>query len=156
MMFMKRFGSLVLAAVLGSVITIVATQSFLKEEAQGVKIEHVNGLPVSQVAYTTNEKGEVVPLDFTGTAEKVTQAVVHIRSTQESSTSNSQVPDAFRQFFFDSPFENQMPRQSTGSGVIINGEGYIVTNNHVVEGSEIVQVTLSDNWYRSGHRSCRY
>lgn len=143
---MKRFGSLLLAAVLGSVITIVATQSFLKQEAQGVKIEHVNGLPVSQVAYTTNEKGEVVPLDFTGTAEKVTQAVVHIRSTQESRASgNSQVPDAFRHFFFDSPYENQMPRQSTGSGVIINRDGYIVTNNHVVEGSEIVQVTLSDN-----------
>jgi len=143
---MKRFGSLLLAAVLGSVITIVATQSFLKQEAQGVKIEHVNGLPVSQVAYTTNEKGEIVPLDFTGTAEKVTQAVVHIRSTQEARTSdNSQVPDAFRQFFFDSPYENQMPRQSTGSGVIINREGYIVTNNHVVEGSEIVHVTLSDN-----------
>jgi serine protease Do len=143
---MKRFGSLLLAAVLGSVITIVATQSFLKQEAQGVKIEHVNGLPVSQVAYTTNEKGEVVPLDFTGTAEKVTQAVVHIRSTQESPASgNSQVPDAFRHFFFDSPYENQMPRQSTGSGVIINRDGYIVTNNHVVEGSEIVQVTLSDN-----------
>jgi serine protease Do len=143
---MKRFGSLVLAAVLGSIITIVATQSFLKEEVQGIKIEHVNGLPVSQVAYTTNEKGEVVPLDFTGTAEKVTQAVVHIRSTQESSAnSNSQVPEAFRHFFFDSPFENQMPKQSTGSGVIINREGYIVTNNHVVEGSEIVQVTLSDN-----------
>lgn len=143
---MKRFGSLLLAAVLGSVITIVATQSFLKQQAQGVKIEHVNGLPVSQVAYTTNEKGEVVPLDFTGTAEKVTQAVVHIRSTQEAITSgNSQVPDAFRHFFFDSPFENQMPRQSTGSGVIINKDGYIVTNNHVVEGSEIVQVTLSDN-----------
>ncbi|MBN8576275.1 MAG: Do family serine endopeptidase [Cytophagales bacterium] len=143
---MKRFGSLVLAAVLGSVITIVATHNFLKQEVNGVKIEHVSGLPVSQVAYTTNEKGEVVPLDFTGTAEKVTKAVVHIRSTQESRTSgNSQVPDAFRQFFFDSPFENQMPRQSTGSGVIINRDGYIVTNNHVVEGSEIVQVTLSDN-----------
>ncbi|TXH30084.1 MAG: Do family serine endopeptidase [Cyclobacteriaceae bacterium] len=143
---MKRFGSLLLAAILGSVITIVATQSFLKQQAQGVKIEHVNGLPVSQVAYTTNEKGEVVPLDFTGTAEKVTKAVVHIRSTQESRASeNSQVPDAFRHFFFDSPFENQMPRQSTGSGVIINRDGYIVTNNHVVEGSEIVQVTLSDN-----------
>ncbi|MCE7862085.1 MAG: Do family serine endopeptidase [Bacteroidetes bacterium CHB5] len=143
---MKRFGSLLLAAVLGSVITIVATQSFVKQQAQGVKIEHVTGLPVSQVAYTTNEKGEVVPLDFTGTAEKVTQAVVHIRSTQEVSPGgNSQIPDAFRQFFFDSPFENQMPRQSTGSGVIINKDGYIVTNNHVVEGSEIVQVTLSDN-----------
>ncbi|MBX2895512.1 MAG: Do family serine endopeptidase [Cyclobacteriaceae bacterium] len=143
---MKRFGSLVLAAVLGSVITIVATQNFVKQPVQGVKIEHVNGLPVSQVAYTTNEKGEVVPLDFTGTAENVTQAVVHIRSTQENRTSsNSQVPDAFRHFFFDSPFENQMPRQSTGSGVIINKDGYIVTNNHVIEGSEVVQVTLSDN-----------
>ncbi|MCW5912949.1 MAG: Do family serine endopeptidase [Cyclobacteriaceae bacterium] len=143
---MKRFGSLLLAAVLGSVITIVATQRFLQQHAQGVKIEHVNGLPVSQVAYTVNEKGEAVPLDFTGTAEKVTQAVVHIRSTQESRASgNSQVPDVFRHFFFDGPFENQMPRQSTGSGVIINRDGYIVTNNHVVEGSEVVQVTLSDN-----------
>lgn len=142
---MKRFGSLLLAAVLGSVITILATQSFLKQPAQGVKIEHVNGLPVSQAAYTTNEKGEVVPLDFTGTAEKVTQTVVHIRSTRESVASNNQIPDAFRQFFFDSPYENQAPRQSTGSGVIINRDGYIVTNNHVVEGSEEVQVTLSDN-----------
>lgn len=143
---MKHFGSLLLAAVLGSVITIVASQWLVKDQSQGVKIEHINGVPASQVAYEVNEKGEVVPMDFTGTAERVTKAVVHIRSVQERSTRNdSQIPEQFRQFFYDSPFENQRPQQSTGSGVIINKEGYIVTNNHVVEGAEIVQVTLNDN-----------
>jgi len=143
---MKHFGSLLLAAVLGSVITIVASQWLIKDQPQGVKIEHINGVPASQVAYEVNEKGEIVPMDFTGTAEKVTKAVVHIRSVQERTTRNdSQIPEQFRQFFYDSPFENQRPQQSTGSGVIINKEGYIVTNNHVVEGAEIVQVTLNDN-----------
>lgn len=140
---MKRFGSLLMAAVLGSVITIVASQWLMKDQRQGVTIEHINSLPASQVAFQLNEKGEAVPLDFTGTAEKVTQAVVHISSTQEVQ-GNEEIPDAWR-FFFDGPYENQRPRQSTGSGVIINNNGYIVTNNHVVEGSEMVQVTLSDN-----------
>jgi len=142
---MKRFGSLLLAAVLGSVITIVATQWLVNDQQSGIKIEHVTGAPASQVAYTVNDLGQVVPLDFTGTAEKVTKAVVHIRSIQEkAATPNQQIPDAFR-FFFDQPFENQGPRQSSGSGVIINKDGYIVTNNHVVADADVVQVTLNNN-----------
>ena len=140
---MKRFGSLLLAAVLGSVITIVTTQWAVEQPKQGVTLEQVT-VPATQVAYQLNEKGEVVPLDFTGTAEKVTQAVVHIRSKQAASSGNEQIPEAFR-YFFDGPYENQMPRQSTGSGVLINKDGYIVTNNHVVDGAELVQVTLADN-----------
>lgn len=142
---MKRFGSILLAAVLGSVITIVASQWLVKDQQQGVRIEHVNGVPTSQVAYQVNEQGQIVPLDFTGTAEQVTKAVVHIRSTQErTARNNSEIPEQFR-YFFDGPSESQQPQQSTGSGVIINKNGYIVTNNHVVEGAEIVQVTLFDN-----------
>jgi serine protease Do len=143
---MKRFGSLLLAAVLGSVMTIVATQWLVKDQQSGVKIEHITGVPASQVAYTVNGEGQVVPLDFTGTAEKVTKAVVHIRSVQEKpARTNSEIPDAFR-FFFDEPFEGQgRPSQSTGSGVIINKDGYIVTNNHVVDNADVVRVTLYDN-----------
>jgi serine protease Do len=140
---MKRFGSLLLAAVLGSVITIVATQWLVKDQPAGVKIEHITGTPASQVAYTINDLGQVVPLDFTGTAERVTKAVVHIRSIQEKSTrSNSQIPEAFRPFF-EGP--EMGPSQSTGSGVIINKDGYIVTNNHVVDNADMVRVTLYDN-----------
>lgn len=142
---MKNFGSLLLAAVLGSVITLAATY-WMGEKKSGVRVEHLPGAPVSQVAYTTNANGEVVPLDFTVIAEKVTKAVVHIRSTQEKRIARqdqSQIPDQFRQFF-NFPLE-QGPSQSTGSGVIINKDGYIVTNNHVVDGADLVQVTLSDN-----------
>lgn len=141
---MKRFGSLLLAAVLGSVITIVATQWLVEDQPSGVKIEHITGTPAAQVAYTVNDLGQVVPLDFTGTAEKVTKAVVHIRSIQEKSTRvNPQIPEAFRPFF-EGP-ESQRPSQSTGSGVIINKDGYIVTNNHVVNNADMVRVTLYDN-----------
>jgi serine protease Do len=66
---MKQFGSLLLAAVLGSVITIAASQ-WIEKKNGGVKIEHLTGVPSTKVAYKVNEKGEMVPLDFTATAEK--------------------------------------------------------------------------------------
>ncbi|MBY0436201.1 MAG: Do family serine endopeptidase [Cyclobacteriaceae bacterium] len=144
---MQRFVSLVSAAMLGSVLTLGINHWYNKEN-QPVQIRHIEGAPVSQVAYTVNEKGESVPLDFTGVAEKVTKAVVHIRSTSEgkiASRERNQESDPF-QFFFgpNSPMQRG-PSQSSGSGVIINPDGYIVTNNHVVQGSDMVDVTLSDN-----------
>jgi Do/DeqQ family serine protease len=143
---MKRFGSLVLAAILGSAITFFTTQWFGKT-SEGVRIEHVSGVPSSQVAYHVNENGDVVPLDFTGTAEKVTKAVVHIKSTSEGRKLNreSNPNDPFQFFFGPNVPMQRGPSQSSGSGVIINGNGYIVTNNHVVDGADIVDVVLSDN-----------
>lgn len=139
---MKNFGSLVLAAILGSAITMGAYLWLGKENS--VKIEHVNGLPTSQVAYRINEKGEAVPLDFTGTAEKVTNAVVHIRSTQ-SADKRRQSNDPIQFFFGPNAPQQQGPSVSSGSGVIINADGYIVTNNHVVQDADMVDVTLHDN-----------
>src|SRR5450432_395880 len=139
---MKQFSQLLMAAVLGSVCTISAYQWWGKDNA-GVRIEHVTALPTNNVAYNKKESGQPMSLDFTSTAEKVTKAVVHIRSTSTNSSSTSRESNDPMQFFFGPG--QRGPSQSTGSGVIINEGGYIVTNNHVVQGADIVEVTLSDN-----------
>src|SRR5579859_858122 len=143
---MKNFGSLVLAAIIGSAFTITAYQWLGKDKGNGVRIEHIQGAPASQVAYRVNEKGEAVPLDFTGTAEKVTKTVVHISSTHTSGASRKESNDPIQQFFFgpNGPIERG-PSVATGSGVIINADGYIVTNKHVVQDADVVDVTLHDN-----------
>jgi Do/DeqQ family serine protease len=82
-------------------------------------------------------------LDFTVIAEKVTKSVVHIRSTQEGMARTSR--DPLREFFHGPGPYRQQPSQSSGSGVIVNKNGYIVTNNHVVQDADIVDVTLNDN-----------
>ncbi|GAB1444763.1 Do family serine endopeptidase [Flammeovirgaceae bacterium] len=140
---MNKFFQLVIAAILGSGLTMVANQWYGNEN-KNVRIEHINGVPATSVAYTVNENGEAIPLDFTGTADKVTPAVVYIRSTQENPVyRNSR--DPLREFFNGPSPMQRGPSQSSGSGVIINKNGYIVTNNHVVQGADIVEVTMSDN-----------
>jgi len=141
---MKQFASLFLAAVLGSISTI-ASLEWLGKDKPEVKLEYLSGVPSSKVAYKVDEDGQVVPLDFTGAAEKVMPAVVFIRSTQEqvASREEPEAIDPFREFF--GPREPRGPSQSSGSGVIINESGYIVTNNHVVQDAEVVEVTLFDN-----------
>jgi Do/DeqQ family serine protease len=143
---MRKFVSLILAAVMGSAITVAITGAW-KDGNEGVRIEHVSGTPVSQVAYKKNEKGEIVPLDFTATAEKVTAAVVHIRSTSSGrvTSKNREQVDPWQYFFGPQGPQQRGPSMSAGSGVIINADGYIVTNNHVVEGADKVDVTLSNN-----------
>lgn len=85
-------------------------------------------------------------IDFTEAAEKTTEAVVHIRSTVSSNASPVMPPNPFRDFFGDDFFPNQpRERQASGSGVIISEDGYIVTNNHVVDKASRIDVTLNDN-----------
>jgi serine protease Do len=143
---MKQFGSLVLAAILGSTVTFFAFQWF-GVSPSNVKIEHIEGTPVHNIGYAVNEKGDLVPLDFTGTAEKVTKAVVHIRSKSNIKIVQRENSNDPWQFFFgpQGPIERGPSQSSSGSGVIINGDGYIVTNNHVVQDADELEVTLWDN-----------
>ena len=102
------------------------------------------------------------PVDLTYAAEKALPAVVYIKNTQNSKTQTVEYSDPFEDFFSD-PFggffgrgqrgqggtrkqQVQTPkRTATGSGVIISADGYIVTNNHVVDGADELTVTLTDN-----------
>ena len=89
------------------------------------------------------------PVDLTQAAEVAVHAVVHIRSTQLSKTQTVQdMPDFFDFFFGDGRGQQRQvqtqPRVGYGSGVIISRDGYIVTNNHVVENADEITVKLND------------
>lgn len=90
------------------------------------------------------------PVDLTQAAENSIHAVVHIKSTQEAKTRVvQQAPDIFDFFFGDGRGQQRQyqtqPRVGFGSGVIISKDGYIVTNNHVIEGADEISVKLNDN-----------
>ena len=93
-------------------------------------------------------------IDFTTAAESAIHGVVHIKATANAQASNGdggqQYMDPFEYFFgfggrggFQRP--QQQPRVGAGSGVIISTDGYIITNNHVIDGADELEVTLNDN-----------
>jgi len=100
------------------------------------------------------------PVDLTYAAEKSLPSVVYIKSVQNAKTQTVEYNDPFEDFFSD-PFggffgrgnnngtrkrQVQTPkRAAAGSGVIISADGYIVTNNHVVDGADELTVTLNEN-----------
>ena len=84
---------------------------------------------------------------FTALAKQLTPAVVNIKVNKVEKTSSpwSNLPEGpFREFFRHPQLPENRPVQGAGSGVIINSDGTILTNNHVVEGAKEVTVTLAD------------
>ncbi len=164
---MKRtFLATVLSAVLGSATTVGILK--VVEKDKSIKVEYVSSTPVRSASMNVSASGKAIPMDFTAVAENVMPSVVHIKtesnlSGQEKTFEYRQLPDAFRDFFnddmlkdfFGPRFWHQQPhgygnqgpllRIGTGSGVIINDNGYIVTNNHVIDQADDIEITLDDN-----------
>lgn len=95
----------------------------------------------------------IVPegLNFIRAAELVTPAVVHIKTTMNSrsTASGRSQEDIMREFFGEAPngfhqFPNQGPVFSSGSGVILSEDGYVVTNYHVIKEASTLEVVLDD------------
>lgn len=93
-------------------------------------------------------KGNNTGLEFRAAAAESTPTVVHIKTTQmrHRTAQRSQSPffDLFELFGGRDDFYQNRPQMSTGSGVIVDPRGFIVTNNHVVESSEEILVTLNN------------
>src|SRR5881409_23651 len=86
---------------------------------------------------------------FTTVADRVTPAVVNV-STVPRKQPTEEAPERFREFFgeeFYERFFRRRPREDTrasGSGVIVDAKGYVLTNNHVIENAQDITVRLSD------------
>ena len=140
---MKMFSKYVLGAMCVGAF-VLSTGAFIKVNASPA----IEAVPSGQ------------PIDLTYAAEKALPAVVHIKYVQNSKVQTVDVQeDPFSDFFgpfgfFGNPDQGngrqkrrvQTPKkEATGSGVIISPDGYIVTNNHVVNGADELTVTLNDN-----------
>ena len=137
--------TLICCCVLASVIT---TNLVNKKNTVYVPANNAPYTTLSQASMPSS--GKMQPVDLTEAAEKTVHGVVHIKSTVKSRTQTYQeIPDIIEQFMFGArPRQRQyqtQPQVGYGSGVILTKDGYIVTNNHVIEKADEIQVTLNDN-----------
>ncbi len=138
----KAIGMFLLAAIAG----FVGAGVYNKFEGQQATIK-TNGInqPARFVSMNSSA-GEESSTQFVSASESSVPAVVHVKTTYNSvSNGGSQSYNPFQDFFWgDRGYKNPAPSMSSGSGVIITDDGYIVTNNHVVANSDKVEVTLND------------
>lgn len=138
---MKRILGTFAIAMAGALIALALHDRLFKPDVSATAPNEVRtGPPVTYVSLPSAGAAPVVAVDFTEAAERSVNAVVHV--TTETTV---QVRDPFADFFWGYRAPSQQhQRQGAGSGVIISPDGYIVTNNHVVEGADKIMVHLND------------
>jgi len=142
---MHKFWSTTLAGAVGGLIVLGAINLMEKPQVQ-VNTQPASA-PVKQVNYSYG--GAPVPFDFTKAADRAMPAVVHIKAieSRQNAIQRQRQTNPFRFFFGDDFITDDLarPRTGTGSGVIYTADGYILTNNHVVEFADEFDITLYDN-----------
>ena len=140
---MKKNLLIVVASVLLSGITAYAVVKTAKPEEASVTTSY----PTDGSLYRTVNLAQTDYPDFTYAAESAVDAVVFVKVTMQSRSRGNYQIDPFFEYFFGYGGGQQQPRetQGSGSGVIIRSDGYIVTNNHVVQDATKVEVTLNNN-----------
>ncbi|HSU24040.1 trypsin-like peptidase domain-containing protein [Comamonadaceae bacterium OTU4NAUVB1] len=93
--------------------------------------------------------GAIAAGSLSAAARKAAPAVVSI-NTSKAAQRNPRSNDPWFRFFFGDPGGNDQPQVGLGSGVIVSADGYILTNNHVVDGADEIDVTLNDSRHARG------
>ena len=141
---MKKFFSLLGMAILGGAITLGGYKMFIDEN---VVVEHMqpNSSSIIQTSYNPafneNSTGiNAASIDFTLAAENTVHSVVHVKNTATRTQSSP-----LDIFFGNGNGTRKFEQVGTGSGVIISADGYIVTNNHVIDNANNIEITLNNN-----------
>ena len=144
---MKSFAKILSLVAVSAIVGAGAGYWASREAANQSSVPGANApgakAPVSLASYSgqTSSQG-IAPVDFTQAAERSVEAVVHVKTKYYR---QQQYVDPFYQFFFGRPQQSQQPSaMASGSGVILSNDGYIVTNNHVIEDANEIEVVLND------------
>jgi Do/DeqQ family serine protease len=155
---MRQTLTVVLISAVTSTAAMFGYDSFIRKPGP---IQEQNGkLPASYAGFTDNKNNiPGQPVDFQPASQAAVPAVVHITTTIGNSQASNNLPrtrrspfsDFFGEDFFDDffgggggPQMRTVPQRASGSGVIISEDGYIVTNNHVIEQASEINVTLNN------------
>jgi len=130
------------AGLFGGLLVLAAAMFYLPK-----MVNQQNAQSISSPNYghlVSNHGSSALPNDFRTAAQRSMETVVHIKSSA-APTQISQGNDPFSFFFGGSPYGGFAPKIGTGSGVIYSDDGFIITNNHVIDFADEVEVTLYDN-----------
>src|SRR5210317_1953118 len=131
---MKKIISTLLISLLGAVLALII-HNFYFNNSDDLKLNKEDN--VVNISYNPNSKNNSLEsVDFVEAAEKTIHSVVHVKNTSVTG-SNSSVWDYFNR--------SERTRVGMGSGVIISKDGYIITNNHVIENATTIEVTTNEN-----------
>lgn len=135
---MKNIGTILLTSLLSGMITLGSYKLLFEDPVQSLNSD--NNLTTSASLRSVHNPNLNTP-DFQLAAEKAIHAVVHVKNVSFKNGPRNPIAEYFYGYQGNKIYE----QIGTGSGVIISEEGYIVTNNHVIQGANELEITLNDN-----------
>ena len=150
-MKLKNIFLIVAISIATSLLSVWGYGTWLRKEP--TTIQNDGKVPVNYAGFFDKDAPSGIP-DFTAAATSATPTVVHIKTKIKGSTVSSKSRNPFGDMFgdddpffqfFGGPRSYSIPdQQASGSGVIMSADGYIITNNHVVDGASDINITLSN------------
>lgn len=147
---MKQWMSLLFAGIIGGVFVLLGNNLLLPEDGNLTSLE----LPAKQVNYVNSSPSFEEAPSFVNAADVATKSVVSIHAEESEALANQRMQErqpksiedffSMEDFFGGNPFGRFYRQKGSASGVIYSSDGYIITNNHVVEFADNIEVVLSD------------